>query len=661
MKKQVYLHFSEVCTTFVRELYDIVVRIKKLDIFVLKSFGFMFVGTFFICLFIFIMQLLWLYVDELVGKGIPMDVLMKFFYYAALTLVPKSLPLAVLLAALITFGNFGERMELTAMKAAGVPLLRVMSPLVVFCIGLGMLSFYFQNVTVPHANLKLQTLLISMKQKSPELEIPEGAFYDGIENYNLYVKKKNSDTGMLYGVVIYNLTNGFENATILKADSGRLETTADKQHLKFVLYHGEQFENLKDGQINSKNIPYRREQFGEKTMLIEFSTDFDMMDGSFLSGNAMNKNMLQLSHDIDSMSAEQDSIGRVYFAQLKTNSYASHKLSKADTTKLRELVEKAEATRIDVDSLFHSSTRDQRKEWLESEERRINNLKNELGLKAKTVYNADKNIRRHQIEWFYKFTMSLSCLVFFLIGASLGAIIRKGGLGMPVVVSVFTFIVYYILDTKGTKLAREGEIPVWWGAWMSTSVLAPLGVFLTYQANKDSGVFNVDLYKNAFRWLLGLRAKRNNVVKEVIIDDPDYQVVSGELAELTVACKEYNRACLHRLLPGYVAMFTAPNGRDRALIAVNAQLNRIVSQLSNSRNQEFINKINAYPVLSVGAHAAPFPRKWMNVTAGVVFPIGLLLYARAIFFRHRLKGDLKSIVKINKEIQDIIQLYERKR
>ncbi len=620
----------------------------------------MFVGTFFICLFIFIMQLLWLYVDELVGKGIPMDVLVKFFYYAALTLVPKSLPLAVLLAALITFGNFGERMELTAMKAAGVPLLRVMSPLIVFSIGLGMLSFYFQNVTVPHANLKLQTLLISMKQKSPELEIPEGAFYDGIENYNLYVKKKDTNTGMLYGVVIYNLTNGFENATILKADSGRLETTADKQHLKFILYHGEQFENLKDGQINSKNIPYRREQFGEKTMLIEFSTDFDMMDGSFLSGNAMNKNMRQLSHDIDSMSTVQDSIGRAYFAQLKRNSFASHDLSKADTVKLEGLVENNEASVVDVDSLFHSSTRDQRKKWLENEERRINNLKNELALKAKTVYNADKNMRRHQIEWFYKFTMSLSCLVFFLIGASLGAIIRKGGLGMPVVVSVFTFIVYYILDTKGTKLAREGEISVWWGAWMSTSVLAPLGIVLTYQANKDSGVFNIDLYKTAFCRLLGLRAKRNNVVKEVIIDDPDYQVASRELTVLTFACKDYYRTYLRRLLPDYVVMFTAPNGRDRALISIDLQLSRIIAQLSNSRYQEFINKINAYPMISVNAHMTPFPRKWMNVTIGMVFPIGLLFYARAVFFRYRLKNDMKRIVKINKEIQDIIHLYERK-
>ena len=633
-------------------------RIKKLDIFVLKSFGFMFVGTFFICLFIFIMQLLWLYVDELVGKGIPMDVLMKFFYYAALTLVPKSLPLAILLAALITFGNFGERVELTAMKAAGVPLIRVMRPLIVFSVGLGIVSFYFQNVTVPHANLQLQTLLISMKQKSPELEIPEGAFYDGIEDHNLYVKRKDNETGMLYGVVIYNMSNGFENATILKADSGRLETTADKQYLKFVLYHGEQFENLKDGQISSRNIPYRREQFGEKTMLIEFSTDFDLMDGSFLSSNAMNKNMPQLAHDIDSMSVEQDSIGRVYFAQLKTGSYASHNLTKSDTARLKEFVEQERVTYVNVDSLFHSSTRDQRKKWLEAEERRVNGLKNELVLKTKTVFNADKNIRRHQIEWFAKITLSLSCLVFFLIGAPLGAIIRKGGLGMPVIVSVFTFIVYYILDTSGTKLAREGEIPVWWGAWMSTSVLAPLGVFLTYQANKDSGAFNADLYKNAIYWLFGLRIKRNNVVKEVIIDDPDYSAIHGELTALSVACEEYGHAHLRKLLPGYIGLFGTRNIHDRALISLLGQLNGIVGQLSNSRSQEIINKINAYPVVSMGAHVAPFPRRWMNVAAGVVIPIGLLLYARAVLFRHRLRGDLSEIARINKEIQDII--YERK-
>lgn len=633
-------------------------RIKKLDIFVLKSFGFMFVGTFFICLFIFIMQLLWLYVDELVGKGIPMDVLAKFFYYAALTLVPKSLPLAILLAALITFGNFGERVELTAMKAAGVPLIRIMSPLIIIAVALGMMSFYFQNVTVPHANLQLQRLLISMKQKSPELEIPEGAFYDGIENYNLYVKRKNNETGVLYGVIIYNLSNGFENATILKADSGRLETTADKQYLKFILYNGEQFENLKDGQINARNIPYRREQFGEKTMLIEFSNNFDLMDGSFLSGNAMNKNMAQLARDIDSMVVQQDSIGRVYYGQLQSGSYASHKLTKSDTAKLKVLVTEEHITRIDVDSLYHSSTRDQRTKWLESERRRINNLKNELALKTKTVYTADKNIRRHQIEWFYKFTMSLSCLVFFLIGAPLGAIIRKGGLGVPIIVSVFTFIVYYILDTKGVKLAREGEIPVWWGSWMSTAILAPLGIFLTYQANKDSGVYNVDAYRNALRWVLGLREKRYNVIKEVVINDPDYPTISGELEVLSVVCCQYEQMHLQSLWPNYKSMFFTSDYRNEVLQEIDTSLNRIIDQLGNSRSTSLLGKINLYPVISVRAHGAPLPRRWMNIAAGVIFPIGMIFYLRALFFRYRLKEDLKQIITINKEIQHII--YERK-
>ena len=619
----------------------------------LKSFGFMFVGTFFICLFIFIMQFLWLYVDELVGKGIPMDALMKFFYFTALTLVPKSLPLAVLLAALITFGNFGERMELTAMKAAGIPLLRIMKPLIFFCVGLGMVSFYFQNVTIPYANLELQRLLISMKQKSPELEIPEGAFYDGIDNYNLYVKRKDSNTGMLYSVIIYNMSNGFENATILKADSGRLETTADKQHLKMILYNGEQFENLKDGQISARNIPYRREQFNEKTMLIEFSNDFDMMDGSFLSNNAMNKDMAQLSHDIDSLSHVQDSIGRTYFTQLQKNSYASYKLTRNDSTKLKRHIEEINTTRVNVDSLFYSSTREQRKEWLSTEKGRINNLKSETALKTKTVFSADKNIRLHRIERYNKITMALSCLVFFLIGAPLGAIIRKGGLGMPVIVSVFTFIVYYIIDTSGLKLAREGEVPVWWGRWVSTVVLGPLGVILTHQANKDSGVFNVDIYKNAFRWLLALRPKRNLTMKEVIIDDPDYTIILRELEELTTACKTYNHTHKPGRLPNYVHLF-ANHSRDRSLLAINVRLNDIIEQLGNSRRQDILNLLNDYPVISAGAHSAPFPRRWMNIAVGIVFPVGILFYARAYFFRRRLSKDLRQLVKINKEIQYLI-------
>jgi lipopolysaccharide export system permease protein len=219
---------------------------------------------------------------------------------------------------------------------------------------------------------------------------------------------------------------------------------------------------------------------------------------------------------------------------------------------------------------------------------------------------------------------------------------------------VLTFIVYYIIDTSGLKLAREGEVPVWWGRWVSTFVLAPLGAFLTYHANKDSGVFNIDIYKNVFRWLFALRAKRNLVVKEVIIDDPDYAALLVKLSKLTASCKAYNRASLQGRLPNYVHIFTGDTNRDRSLLVLNARLNDVVEQLSNTRRQEVLNLLNTLPVMSVGAHAAPFARKWMNMAVGIFFPAGLLFYVRACFFRERVRKDLIQIVKTNNEIQYII-------
>ena len=312
-------------------------RIKKLDRFILKSYCWLFAGTFFICLFIFMMQFLWKYVDEMVGKGLEMSVLAQFFFYSALTLVPVSLPLAVLLAALITFGNFGERFELLAMKDAGISLIKIMRPLIVFTCLICCVSFYFQNVIGPKAQTKLWTLLISMRQKSPELDIPEGVFYDEIDGYNLYVKHKDRDTGMLYDVLIYNFEKGFENAQIIKADSGRLEMTADKQHLYLHLYSGEQFENLKSQNMNQRNVPYRRETFREKHAIIEFDSDFNMADEGIMSGQSNSKDMATLQADIDSMAVRNDSIGRTYFTEAMSGAYSVvSSLSKRDTARIEE-------------------------------------------------------------------------------------------------------------------------------------------------------------------------------------------------------------------------------------------------------------------------------------------------------------------------------------
>ena len=332
-------------------------RIKKLDIFVLKSFSLLFAGTFFICLFIFMMQFLWKYVDEMVGKGLEMTVLAQFFFYSALTLVPASLPLAILLAALITFGNFGERFELLAMKAAGISLIKIMRPLIIFIIFICGVSFYFQNVIGPKAETKLWTLLISMKQKSPELDIPEGVFYDEIDGYNLYVKKKDRKTGMLYNVLIYNFEKGFENAQIIKADSGRLEMTADKHHLYLHLYSGEQFENLKSQNMNQRNVPYRREAFREKHAIIEFDSNFDMADEGIMSGQSNSKDMQMLQASIDSMQVRNDSVGRAYYEEAINGTYkAASNLKKSDSLN----IEKADLAAYDVDSLYSVYTLNQK-------------------------------------------------------------------------------------------------------------------------------------------------------------------------------------------------------------------------------------------------------------------------------------------------------------
>lgn len=624
------------------------VHLKKLDLFVLKSFGIMFIGTFFICLFIFVMQFLWLYVDEMVGKGLSLDVLGQFFYLATLTLVPRSLPLAILLAALMTFGNFGERVELTAMKAAGIPLLRVMRPLIIFCVPLCLASFYFQNVIIPDSQLKLNTLLVSMKQKSPELEIPEGAFYDGIEGYNLFVDHKNRDTGVLYGVVIYNFTDGFENAHIIKADSGRLETTADKNFLKMTLYDGEQFENFKTDNINRKNIPYRREVFGRKTILIAFNDEFNVMDAGFLSANASSKNMRQLINDRDSLTQEQDSIGRAYFNTLKRGTYSVYTITGQDSTRMAE----QHVARLNMDSVYFSATRDQQLRWRTSEKSKIENMRSETMLKKRSVYLADKNIRKHRIEWWNKIVLSLACMVFFFIGAPLGAIIRRGGLGVSILVSVLIFIIYYILDSNGAKLSREGEMTVWFGRWLSTIVLAPMGAFFTIKANRDSTVFNADAYKAAFRWMVAKPEERHVSGKEVIIHDPDYAACSLQMNGLDAACGEWRTRHDWRRPPHYVRFFRGTH-RDEVLESVVESMESLVATLGNSRDAFVIGKVSDYPIFNARDHVCPLPEGWLSVVAALLVPVGGLLWLRAWFFTRRRTKNLERIVRTNAELQQI--------
>ncbi|WP_071147276.1 LptF/LptG family permease [Bacteroides ihuae] len=626
-------------------------RIKRLDIFIVKSFLTLFIGTFLICLFIFMMQFLWRYIDELVGKGLEMEVLAQFFFYSAISLVPASLPLAVLLASLITFGNFGERYELLAMKAAGISLLKIMSPLVVFVTLLCCISFFFQNVIGPKAEVKLWTLLISMKQKSPELDIPEGVFYDQIEGYNLYVKKKNRDTGMLYNVMIYNFSDGFENAHIIVADSGRLEMTADKQHLYLHLYSGEMFENLKAQNSGVQNVPYRRESFREKHSIIEFNSQFNMVDASIMSNQSRSKNMAMLEASIDSMTMLSDSIGRSYYKEASMGAYRPISLlSKQDTLKLKS----AHLGSYNVDSLFSSSTLMQKQRVLASAVSNAGNLGSDWGFKSFNIEQNDQSIRKHKTEWHNKITLSLACLIFFFIGAPLGAIIRRGGLGMPVVVSVLIFIIYYIINNTGYKMARDGNWVAWMGMWTSTAVLAPLGAFLTYKSNKDSVVLNADAYVNWFKRIAGIRSVRHIFKKEVIIVDPDYDRIVADLSQLSIDCKTYINQCRLMKSPNYIKLWMV-NTHDEEIDKLNDRLETLVEEMSNSQSITLLNVLNNYPVIAVHAHVRPFDIYWLNMLAGLLLPVGLFLYFRIWAFRVRLGRDINQIIKTNEEITTIIQ------
>jgi len=631
-------------------------RIKKLDIFVLKSFCTLFIGTFFICLFIFMMQFLWRYVDELIGKGLEMTVMAQFFFYSALTLVPVSLPLAVLLAALITFGNFGERFELLAMKAAGISLLKIMRPLIIFIVFICCLSFYFQNVIGPKAQTDLGTLLISMKQKAPELDIPEGVFYDEIDGYNLYVKRKNRDTGMLYDVLIYNFEKGFENAQIIKADSGRLEMTADKKHLYLHLYSGEQFENLKSQSMDQRNVPYRREAFREKHAIIEFDSDFNMVDAGIMSNYSNSKNMKKLQTDIDSMQVQNDSLARVYYEEAMRGTYrVTAGMTKEDTLK----IEKAHLGEYSVDSIFNMATLVEKQKIISTAIGRAEGAGSDWSFKSNDISMTENNLRRHMTSWHEKLTLSLACLIFFFIGAPLGGIIRKGGLGMPVVVSVFIFIVYYIINNTGYKMARDGKWIVWMGMWTSTAVLAPLGAFLTYKSNNDSVVLNADAYINWFKKVVGIRNVRHLFRKEVIIHDPDYVRIPGDLRALSVDCRAYAEKKALKRAPNYFKLWMAGN-RDEVMEKINERLETLIDEMSNTKSITLLTELNNYPIIPIHAHVRPFRSYWLNLLCGVLFPIGLFFYFRIWIFRIRLNKDMERIIKTNEEVIAIIEKRENR-
>ena len=629
-------------------------RIKKLDIFITKQFGLLFVGTFVICQFVLMMQFLWRWVDILIGKGLALEILAQFFWYMGLMLVPQALPLAILLSSLIVFGNLGESSELTAIKAAGISLMQSFRSLILLSYLIAIGSFYFQNNVGPEANSRLNVLIQSMRHKNPELEIPEGIFYDGIPQSNLYVQKKNRDTGVLYGIMIYRMTDSYEDAAIILADSGRLQTTADRKHLLLTLYSGEWFENMRSTEFGSSaSVPYRRETFLSKRIVLDFDSDFSLEDGGSMSNNARTKSLSQIRKDLDSLNHQYDSVGREIYRDMVAQHFTMHHLRRSDS--LKALKQVAEG-RVVFDSLYQRLPDEQRKNLINSALNTVKMEASNLDFRAMLTSDGDQLIREHDIEAISKFTLALSCLIFFFIGAPLGAIIRKGGLGVPVIISVLVYIIYYILDNSGYRMARGGMWTVWFGKGLAPAVLIPLSIFITYKANNDSVVFNIDLYRNFFMRLFGLRLKRHVAGKEVIINDPDYRADAERLETMTADIRAY--VGKHHLLsmPNVIRLFFKYEP-DHEIERIGEELENIIEDLSNTRDKVILSALNAYPFMSLKAHTRPFERKWLNIASFVVIPLGAVLYVRIWMFRVRLIRDLRTITRTNEHI--IARIVER--
>ena len=593
------------------------------------------------------MQFLWRYVDELIGKGLSLEIMAKFFWYMGLMLMPQAFPLAILLSALITFGNLGESSELTAIKAAGISLMQTFRPLIIIVLMISCISYYFQDVIGPKANLSFYQMLLSVKHKSPELEIPEGVFYDGLPGSNIYVQKKNMDTGMLYGIMIYRQTGSYEDQAIILADSGMMQTTEEKKHLLLTLYSGEWFENMRSQDLaNSANIPYRRETFSTKRIVIDFDSGLNMTDMADIAGDARMKPLNRLLHDIDSIKEHNDSVGYSFYTDAKRYSLRLPEITPEDSVKMMKELATDETT---IDSIYERQSPADRQAAVKSALSSVQSVKMDMEMKADYAYSLHRYYRHHQLEAIKKFTLSLSCLIFFFIGAPLGAIIRKGGLGVPVIVSVLVFIIYYIFDNSGYKMAREGEWTVAFGMTISTWTLAPVAVFFTYKANKDSVVFNIDLYKQIVSRILGLRTKRNITRKEVIIEDPKYLLDAEMLKNISIAIERYGEE--HHLLrwPNPIKVFFH-SGDDHDIESINNVLETAIEDLSYTRNNYVLMKLSQFPVIATHAHTRPFQRKWLNAITGLFLPTGLFFYIRMIRFRIRLYRDLQHIIRVNNKL-----------
>lgn len=466
---------------------------KKLNWYILKSYLGPLVMTFFIAVFILLMQFLWKYVDDLVGKGLEWHIILQLLFYASFTFIPLALPLAILMSSLMLFGNLGERYELVAMKSAGISLVKMMKPLVFFTLLISVSAFAFSNYLLPVANLKMQALLYDVREQKPALSIPEGVFYKGIEDYVIRVAKKERDNQTVRDVLIYDHTNRMGNTSVTRAEWGTMVMTEDKKFLIFSLYNGFIYdEDLQRGLFNLVR-PITRVKFKENKKRFDLSSfSMSRTNEEFFKDNYQMLNVKQLNVFIDSLNQEMHNERYDFSARVLDNFYYAQNLY--DTLSDKSVSDYSEYPE-DVLQLFENH---EKSKVYDLALQTARTQKDVTDFKYSDLDYQRKSIIRYEIEWHRKFTLSIACLLLFFIGAPLGAIIRKGGLGLPMVITVLVFVFFWVITISGEKFCREDVFPAFVGMWISSFILFPIGIYLTFKSATDSPLLDSDSWQKFF-------------------------------------------------------------------------------------------------------------------------------------------------------------------
>ena len=477
-------------------------KIKRLHILLLRSFAGPFAMTFMIVIFIMVMQFLFKYINDLVGKGLEFPVVSEFTLYLTASMVPMALPLAILMAALMTFGNLGEFYELTAMKSSGISLVRIMLPLIVLIVFMSLGAFAFSNYVLPVANLKWRSLLYDIQRKQPAFNIDDGVFYNGIEGFSMRIDRKDPNTNMLFGIRIYDHTERKGNNMVTVADSGFMKVSEDDTYLIFTMYNGRSYNEIDSDRKNKKDFtfPHRKDYFLEQSLLIELTGfGLDRTDESLFKSNYSMMSLALLTHYEDSFDTEIKRIYKGLNESLSKRTYYPERRQYPRHKQTEQVAEDSGILRLNIDSLFNGLSQRNREQTIESA---LSQARASMNFITTSETNSSwkvARLRKYQIEIHRKFTLSFACLIFFFIGAPLGAIIRKGGLGMPTVISVLFFLAWYILSMSGEQFARDSAMKPYLGMWLSTAILVPIGIWLTYKSMTDSALLNMETYSSFFR------------------------------------------------------------------------------------------------------------------------------------------------------------------